>query len=81
MALPATYEILRDGRSVSSNLYKSFDEILAFIETLPTGIYDVYQELPQDPNGVRNSEYFGEFTRHESGKVSYSPAPSPSRDE
>ena len=31
MALRATYEILRDGRHVSSNLYKSFDEILAFI--------------------------------------------------
>src|SRR5208282_1712084 len=37
MALPATYEILRDGRHVSSNLYKSFDEILAFIETQPAG--------------------------------------------
>ena len=81
MAVVGTYEITQDRRPVGSGLFKSFDEIKAFIETLPAGIYDVYQELPQDPNGVRNSKYFGEFTSHESGEVSYNPMRSPSRDE
>jgi len=79
MAVVGTYEVTQDRRPVGSGLFKSFDEIKTFIETLPAGVYDVYKELPQDPNGVRNSEYFGEFTRHENGKVTYSPVRSPAR--
>jgi hypothetical protein len=82
MALPATYEILRDGRPVSTNLYRSSDEILEFIgRTQPTGVYDVYKKLPPDPNGVWHSAYIAEVTKHENGKVTHRPLRSPSRNE
>ena len=54
-------------------LFKSADEIFAHVRALPPGVYDVYKELPRDPSGIRNSEYWGEVTKHEIGEVSYSP--------
>jgi hypothetical protein len=71
--MAGTYEIVRDSRPVTAGLFKSADEIFDHVRTLPPGVYDVYEELPQDPNGVRNSEYWGEVTKHEGGGVSYSP--------
>jgi hypothetical protein len=67
------YEITREGRPVSTGLFKSLDEILDHVRGLPSGVYDVHKELPRDPNGVRNSEYWGQLTKHETGEVTYSP--------
>lgn len=74
------YEITRDGRPITSGLFKSADEIFDATRAQPTGVYDVYKELPRDQSGVRNSEYWGEITKHEVGEISYRPIPSPERD-
>lgn len=74
------YEIAREGRPVLGGLFKSADEIFDAVRAQPTGVYDVYKELPRDPDGVRNSEYWGEITKHEVGEISYSPVRSPSGD-
>lgn len=74
------YEISRAGRPVVSGLFKSAEEILDVVRAQPTGVYDVYKELPRDPNGVRDSEYWGEITKHEIGEVSFRPVRSPERD-
>ena len=74
-----TYEIAREGRPVITGLFKSADEIFDRIKVQPPGVYDVHKVLPRDPNGVRNSEYWGEVTNHEMGKVSYSPVRNPGR--
>jgi hypothetical protein len=74
-----TYEITRDGRPVAAGLFKFADEIFDHIRVQPPGFYDVYKELPRDPNGARNSEYWGEVRRHENGEVSYSPVRDPGR--
>jgi hypothetical protein len=59
-----TYEIMRYGRPVTTGLFKSADEILDCVGAQPSGVYDVYKELPRDPHGVRNSEYWGKVTNH-----------------
>jgi len=69
----ATYEIMHAGRPVVSGLFKSFEQIQDCIRDLPPGIYQVYRELPRDRDSTQNSEFFGEFTRHKGGEVSYSP--------
>jgi len=73
------YEISRDGRPVTCGLFKSADEIFDVVRAQPTGVYDVYKELPRDPNGVRNSEFWGEITKHAVGEISYSPVRGPER--
>jgi hypothetical protein len=57
---------------VDSRLRKSHDEISDFIETQLPGVYHVDELLPSDPDSVMNSEYYGEFTRHERGEATYS---------
>jgi hypothetical protein len=71
------YEITRDGRSVASGLFKSADEIFDVVRAQPTGVYDVYKELPSDSDGVRNSEYWGQVTKDEAGGISCSSVSDP----
>jgi hypothetical protein len=79
IAVVGTYEIVREGRPVTAGLFKSADEIFTHVRALPPGVYDVYRVLPRDPNGILNSEYWGEVTKHEVGEVSYSPVRDPQR--
>jgi hypothetical protein len=71
MAFPGTYKISCGGKTIDARLRKSHNEIRDFISTQSSGVYDVDEVLPSDPDSVGNSEYYGEFTRHESGEVTY----------
>jgi hypothetical protein len=71
--MPGIYEIARGGRPVANGLFNSMDEIRELVEVQPTGAYDLHRIFPSDANGVVNTEYVGELTRHDDGQVSYSP--------
>jgi hypothetical protein len=73
----ALYEITQGSRHVTTAAFGCMNDIIEHIRTLSPGFYDVHKELPRDPNGVRNSEYLGQFTKHVTGEVTYSPVQDP----
>jgi hypothetical protein len=70
-----TYQITtQDCRPKTTALFKSFDEIQDHVAAvLDPGVYLVHRVLPDDHYGTRETEFFGEFTKHQDGKVTYSP--------
>jgi hypothetical protein len=69
--MPGIYEIARNGRPVANGLFNTIDEIRELVEIQPAGAYDLHRIFPSDANGVVNTEYVGELTRHDDGQVSY----------
>jgi HipA-like protein len=73
----STYEITtKAGRPVTAGLFKSADEIFSHVGALPPGAYHVYQVLPSETQGTRESRFWGEVTSHANGQVSYAPVSS-----